>query len=127
MIYNTHFTGSPLWNLFCREADMVYNSWNRSIRIMFDLPLSTHRYFLEHLAGTQHLKAVLIKRFLNFIQQIEKSPKTLPNLLLKTIRRDCRSTTGSNLRNILLLTQKSDISELIPADAYKIPVNDDNR
>ena len=24
-IYNYHFTGSPLWNLFCRETEMLYN------------------------------------------------------------------------------------------------------
>ena len=55
-IYNYHFTGSPLWNLFCRETEMLYNTWNKSIRIMCDVPLRTHRYFLEPLAGSRHLK-----------------------------------------------------------------------
>ena len=40
-MYNNHFTGSPLWNLFCREAGMLCNSWNKSVRLMFDVPLST--------------------------------------------------------------------------------------
>ena len=102
-IYNNHFTGSPLWDLFSREAEMLYNSWNKSVRLMSKVPLQTHRYFLEHLSGTRHLKITLIKRFLSFITQIENSPKILPNILLQTIRRDCRSTTGSNLRNILLM------------------------
>ena len=34
--------------------------------------------------------------------------------------RDVRSTTGSNLRKILLLTEKDDISELSKADGAKI-------
>ena len=83
---------------------------------MFDLPLQTHRYFLEELAETRQLKFTLIRRFLGFISQIENSKKILPNVLFQTIRRDCRSTTGSNLRNILLLTSKDDISELVPSD-----------
>ena len=115
-IYNNHFTGSPLWDLFSREADMICNTWNKSIRLMFDLPLQTHRYFLEELAETRQLKFTLIRRFLGFISQIENSKKILPNVLFQTIRRDCRSTTGSNLRNILLLTSKDDISELVPSD-----------
>ena len=77
-IYNSHFTGSPLWDLFSRETDMLCNSWNKSVRIMFDIPLNTHRYFLEPLAGMQHLKFTLISRFLGFISQIERSHKTLP-------------------------------------------------
>ena len=105
-IYNGHFPGSPLWDLFSREAEMLFNSWNRSVRIMFGVPLNTHRYFLEPLAGIQHLKFTLRSRFLGFITQIEKSHKILPKILLQMqiIKRDCRSITGSNLRNILLLT-----------------------
>ena len=93
---------------------------------MFDVPLQTHHYFLEPLAETRHLKFTLIKRFLGFISQIQNSKKILPNILLQTIRRDCRSTTGSNLRNILLLTSKDDISDLVPSDVSKMeyqPVN----
>ena len=52
---------------------------------MFDVPLQTHRYFLEHLTGTRQLKITLIKRFLSFISQIENSPKLLPNILLQML------------------------------------------
>jgi hypothetical protein len=129
-IYNNHFTGSPIWDLFSRESEMLYNSWNRSVRLMCDLPLQTHRYFLEPLAQTRQLKFVLLKRFLSFILQIENSQKTLPKLLLQTVKRDCRSVTGSNLRNILLLTRKDTIEELVPDDAFQmnyIPVMDENK
>ena len=119
-IYNNHFTGSPLWDLFSREADMMCNTWNKSIRLMFDVPLQTHRYFIEELAETRQMKFTLIKRFLGFVSQIENSKKIIPNILLQTIRRDCRSTTGSNLRNILLLTGKDDISELVPSDVAQM-------
>ena len=129
-IYNNHFTGSPLWDLFSREAEMLYNSWNKSVRLMSQVPLQTHRYFLEHLSGTRHLKITLIKRFLSFITQIENSPTILPNILLQTIRRDCRSTTGSNLRNILMMTSKDDILELAPFETTLMlyePVAPENR
>ena len=111
-IFNSHFTGSPLWDLFCREAEMMYNSWNKSIRIMLGVPLNTHRFFLEPLSGLNHLKFTLISRFLGFLSQIEKSQKSLPKILLQLIKQDCRSVTGSNLRNILLLSNKDDVSKL---------------
>ena len=40
--------------------------------------------------------------------------------LLNSIHQDARSTTGSNLRNILLKTNKSSIDELCPTDAEVI-------
>ena len=128
-LYNSHFTGSPLWDLFSRESEMLFNTWNKSVRLMSDVSIRTHRYFIEPLAGTRHLKITLMKRFLNFVQQIENSPKVLPKLLLETIRNDSRSTTGSNLRNILLLTRNYDISKLVPHDALEIqyePIQKEN-
>ena len=47
MIYNSHMTGCPLWDLFSRESVMIEKSWNVSFRVMFKLPLQTHRYFVE--------------------------------------------------------------------------------
>ena len=46
-VYNSHFTGSSLWNRFSKEATKLENSWNRSVRCMCDLPLTAHRYLLE--------------------------------------------------------------------------------
>ena len=40
--YNWDFTGSPLWDLFSRETEMLENTWNTAVRIMFDLPRQTH-------------------------------------------------------------------------------------
>ena len=105
-IYNSHFTGSPLWDLFSKEAIMVENSWNRSMRIMMELPLRTHRYLLEPVVRENHLKLLLAKLFLGFINQIEKSPKSCMVQLLNKVKYDVRSTTGKNLRMLMFLTQR---------------------
>ena len=115
-IFNTHFTGSPIWDIFTKEANMIENSWNRSVRCMFDLPLQTHRSLIEPVSGVQHLKFLLIKRFLSFLNQIRNSPKCAPQQLLEYIKRDTRSITGSNLRNILMLTDKDDIDDISEID-----------
>ena len=100
---------------------MVENTWNVSVRLMLDVPRETHRYLVEPLSNTAHIKQVLIKRFLSFLDQIRKSDKTATKFLLETIHQDARSTTGSNLRNILLLTKKTDVHQLVPNDALDIP------
>ena len=83
---------------------------------MLDLPLSTHRNLIEPLSGQMHLQKILVKRFLSFIAQIEKSAKIVPRKLHSCIRSDVRSTTGKNLRKILLLTEKSHVQNLNPYD-----------
>ena len=103
-IYNSHFTGSCLWDLFGKEAVMLENTWNVSMRLMLDVPRETHRYLIEPLSDTPHIKIVLIKRFLSFLEQIRKSNKCASKHLLSVISHDARLTTGSNPTNVEFLT-----------------------
>ena len=79
-----------------------------------------NRYLIEPLSGTSHVKSILVKRFLTFLEQIRKSKKCASKHLLNSIIFDTRSTTGSNLRNILLNTGKSQIQEIVPNDAFEV-------
>ena len=111
-IYITHFAGSPLWNIFCEETTKLESTWNESIKLMMALPLATHINLFEPLSGYQHIRKVMVKRFLGFLSQVEKSPKAIPRQLLNNIKYDVRSTTGRNLRKILLLTEKTSVDQL---------------
>ena len=115
-IYNTHLSGSCLWDLFSREAVQMESTWNVSIRLMMNLPRETHRRLIEPLSGISHIKFTLLKRFLSFLEQIRKSTKNAAKFLLDSIYKDTRSITGSNLRNILLMTEKATVEELVPED-----------
>ena len=108
---------------------MLENSWNTAVRLMYDLPLQTHRFFIEPISEVKHLKFVLLERFLGFLDQISKSRKTIPKHVLKYVMHDVRSVTGSNLRNILLLTEKDTIEEISIHDIKKLKyhkVTDEN-
>ena len=89
---------------------------------MHDLPLQTHRAFIEPVSKTKHLKFVLLERFLSFLDQNKKSKKLVPKHLLNFIKHDVRSTTGSNLRNHLLLTDNT-IDDLCKDDIRKLKYN----
>ena len=118
-IFNTHFSGSPLWDLFSDEAVKFESTWNRSIKIMYELPYATHRFFIEPLSEGRHIKNILMKRFLSFIESIKKSSKVVLKQLLNTIKYDVRSITGSNLRKIMLSVDKPNIELLDVHDANK--------
>ena len=128
-IYNSHFTGCVLWNLFCKESTMIENAWKVSIRKMFDIPRETHRYMIEPISEVPHIKSIIIKRFLSFIKQIENCPKKIVGNLLRLIKRDVNSTTGANLKQIQQICNKTSIDDLEVSDAdiikyHPIPENE---
>ena len=67
MIWNSHFSGHVLWDLFCREAEMVENPWNVSFRKMYCLPRNTRKFLVEPVSQSMHIKKVFIKHFLTFV------------------------------------------------------------
>ena len=79
---------------------------------MLDLPYATHRSLIQPLTDTAHVKLVLIKRFLGFIQKIRNSEKKALNMLMLEAMKDVRSVTGSNMRNIMLLLGKSKVEDV---------------
>ena len=129
-IYNTDFTGSPLWKLFCEDSTRMESSWNKSVKLMMDLPLPTHRRLIEPLSGYPHISTVLMKRFLGFLSQIENSRKLIPKLLLNLVKFDVRSTTGHNLRKIMLDTNRTSVESVKSSDINSVkyhPLNEDEQ
>ena len=102
---------------------MLKDSWNTSVKIMFDLPIQTHRCLIEPVSQSKHLKFILLERFLSFLNQIANSKKLVPKHLLHFSKHDVRLTTSSNLRNLLLLTEKNSIEELCKDDIRNLKYN----
>ena len=84
---------------------------------MADLPIATHRYLLESLSEQQHMTTTLVRNFLKFVASIKKSNKPVLRQLFAIAKSDVRTTTGSNLRNILLQTNLLNVDELHPGTA----------
>ena len=120
-IYNCHFLGSQVWNLFSPGANSFEGTFNRSVKVMADLPYPTHRYLIEPLVGC-HFKSRLMKSYLSFIKRVRESSKPVLRQLYQLVCSDVRTVTGSNLRNILLLTDKLKVDELEPCMVDNIPV-----
>ena len=79
---------------------------------MLNLPRTTHRYFLEPLAKTMHITKSLKKRFINFINKIREGKKMVLREVLQVIEKDCRSSTGRNIKQILLDHNALELSDI---------------
>ena len=111
-IFNSHFYGSTLWDLQCKEVDMVQKTWNVSQRVMHGLDRKTHKYLIEPISQTKHIMFHFHKRFMNFISKIQESQKHAMRSLFTSLKHDCQSITGRNIRFLLNRYNKGLITEL---------------
>ena len=115
-IFNTSFYGSQLWDLFSKEAKRVEKTWNISQRTLLRMPRTSHRYFIEPLLNTRHLSFSLMKRFINFIEKVAVSPKYVMRRVFVAVKSDCRSTSGNNLRKIMLQAKKNVADNIVNSE-----------
>ena len=99
-IYVTSFYGSNIWNLYSPEVTKIFSSWNVTIRRVFNLPRTTHRYFIVPLSNSSHPKTMLCSRMVKFWQCLRNSKKGSVRYLANLMYNDRRSLMGRSVTNI---------------------------
>ena len=66
--------------------------------------MDTHCWIVENLSGGRHLRQMLFTRFIKYIKSLAFNKRLSIRTLFNVIKDDVRSTTGSNIRTILLET-----------------------
>ena len=74
-VFNTHFYGAPLWDLFSDRFGRLEKTRNISQRILLSLPRETHKFLIGPLSKRQHIIFSLRKRFLKFVKCVAESQK----------------------------------------------------
>ena len=119
------FYGSNLWNLFSM-TDSLFTEWNKCIRFVFRLPFMTHRYLIEPLSESCHLKTMLINRFVKFYTSLQNNTKPSIRNLFSIQANDVRSDFGSNISHILSKCHNNDILNFDKLDFSYHPIANDD-
>ena len=96
-IYATSFYGSGLWDLFGPDCEGFYTAWNRAIRQIFDLPWTSHRYWIEVVSDCLHPKVMLCSRYVKVYKSLTSSRKSSVKFLSKLKEQDLRTVLGKTL------------------------------
>ena len=123
-IYNSHFTGSQCWDLFSPGAAKLEASWNRSIKIVHQLPWPTHRRLMTPISKKTHMRTLMMTRMMRFVEKLRSSEKPVLRQMIRLTMNNAQSVTGRNLRGILLLTSKSRVKDLTIEDVRNIKYHD---
>ena len=118
-IHVTSFYGSNIWDLYSREVIRVFSTWNVTVRNVFKLPWTTHRYLIEPVSNCSHPKTLLCTRLVKFLGSLQASSKLCVRLLSSLVRNDMRTVMGKTVYRIADDCKVS--KELItPADTRKL-------
>ena len=111
-IYTTSFYGSNLWDIFSKDCERLYKSWNVAIRQIFDVNRCTHRYLIESVSQSMHPKTMLCSRYVGFYKSLINSSKVSVRILARLSERDQRTILGRTLFTLCRLSHVETPSSL---------------
>ena len=112
-IFACAFYGSPLWALQSEEHFKLNRSWNTVIKMIWDLPFSTHKRFVESMVELPHLQSMLHGRYIGFMENLSSTIKPHLQIIFTMCLSDQSCNTGENLPYLLNLYETYDLRTLI--------------
>ena len=134
-IYCCDHYGAMIWDLGSNMTIQYYNAWNTCIKLAWGVPRSTHRYFLDYLAGgLMSFKRDLLTRFAGFYKALLSSPNREVCIMARVAAKDIRSCTARNLRLVedfsggeTWRSSRNKISAGMKVNEVDVPVEEDWR
>ena len=103
-IYATTLYGSNTWDIFSKDCEKLYSSFNIAIRQILRIDRCTHRYLIEPLSNCYHLKTVIASRYATFHKSLLSSVKKPVRFLARMNEFDLRTVLGKTLNKLALMT-----------------------
>ena len=93
---------SMLRDLYSGMANQIFRSWNTTVKLVWDLPRSTHNYFVEHLLAknVRSARQQVLSQYIGFLGRLIKSVSSEVRIMAMISAQDIRTTTGRNTRNL---------------------------
>ena len=105
-IFAGDHTGSNLWLLSSESAESYYKSWNTFVKLVWNVPRSTHTDIVEGLLAKDFVtcRNQILSRYCKFYQSLLASPSREIRILASIVTHDLESTTKKNIDHITSLS-----------------------
>ena len=92
--------GSNLWDLFSNECERLYTSYNVTVRNVLRIDRCSHRYLLESLSDSLHLKTMILSRYVSFHKSLIECDKFPVRFLARLQEKDTRTVLGRTMAKL---------------------------
>ena len=99
-IYATSFYSSSLWNLSSTYFERVNAAWNNAIRMIYNVPRTTHTYLIEDISDGFHVTVMIASRLIQFHKTLIENKKSVLRLLASLNMDDVKTIHGRNLAKL---------------------------
>ena len=105
-VYIGSHYGSNLWQLDSPIAEQYFSAWRTCVKLAWQVPRATHSYFVDHLLSSDltSVRTDILSRYTKFIAGLHSSPSMEVSIMSRVVAGDVRTTTGLNLRLIMMET-----------------------
>ena len=136
-VYSSHFYGSMLWDLYSDSSGQMYRSWNTCVKLVWNLPRSTHNYFVDNLLAEDFpsVRQQILSQYVSFLRRLRRSVSAEVRIMSMIAAADIRSTTGKNCYNIarefdsnpwatssIYFKSKYTMYEVAETDSWRLPL-----
>ena len=136
-VYSAHYYGSNLWDLYGDMAGQVYRSWSTSVKLVWDLPRSTHSYYVDNMLAESipSARKKIMSQYVSFLQRLGKSVSSEVRIMSMIAAADIRSVVGRNVYNMKvefdlnpwrdssrLFKQKYSFHDVPEVDKWRLPL-----
>ena len=101
--FTTCVYGSNLWDVFSKDCERLYTSFNVAARNILRVHRCTHRYLLEPLLQSRHLKTMILSNFVSFYKSLINNEKLPIRILARLQEYDEMSVLGRCLSKLSTL------------------------
>ena len=98
--YATSVYGSNTWDILSSDCERLFKSFNVTVRNVYSMDRCTHRYLVEPITGSLHLKVMLASRYVTFFNSLVKSKKMPVRFLARLAQNDLRTVLGKTLSSL---------------------------
>ena len=122
-----------LWALGSDLATQYFNAWSTCVKLTWQVPRATHRYFVDHLlsCGLSSVRVDTLARYTKFVRGLLSSPSMEVSVMCGVAKEDIRSVTGANMALLreetgLNLAKAStvQVKEKLLRNTVEVPDND---
>lgn len=86
--------------LYSDEVTRIFSSWNVTVRNVYNIPWTTHRYLIEGVSNSVHPKTMMCSRLVKFLECLKSCSKGSVRYLVNLVYNDRRTLTGRTVTKI---------------------------